>query len=170
MAKLTTPVAATKPKATKRRMRKSNNLRWALRGIIGEIFHNVFIRNFGRARERLFTSKQQRLEMEDAQNCRQPPKHEIAVVTGATGGIGSQIAHSLALRGYDVVVAARDTAKGEALVNDIRGVLKATPARDGEGGDLPTISFSWNTTPMCRGVRWMWHRLSKALHHRREFL
>lgn len=139
MTKLTS--ATTKAKATKSsvltsmknkkqspqvKKMKGNNIRWAVHGIATELFHNIFLRTFSRIKTQLsFSSKQQRLEMQ--KRYRQPPKHELAVVTGATGGIGTQIAHDLALRGYDVVVAARDAKRGNALVKEIEDVLKVTP-------------------------------------------
>lgn len=124
---------------------KSNTLRWAIHGVATELFNNIFLRTFSRLRTRLFASEEQRLQMQNRQRYRQSPKHEIAVVTGATGGIGSQIAHDLAFRGYDVVIAARDEVRGDALVKEIEGLLKVTPIKDGNKsngeGDMPTISF-----------------------------
>lgn len=40
----------------------------------------------------------------------------VAVVTGATGGIGSEVARGLSAMGYTVIVAARNVKRGEALV------------------------------------------------------
>jgi len=89
--------------------------------------------------------------MQNAQRFRQSPKGEVAVVTGATGGIGSQMAHDLAFRGYDVVIAARDAVRGEALVKEIQGALNVTPIVKESSSEscreedkdllLPTISF-----------------------------
>lgn len=41
------------------------------------------------------------------------------LITGATGGIGSAVTRSLAARGYDLVLACRNTAKAEALRQQI---------------------------------------------------
>ena len=119
----------------------SNILRWAIYGIATELFHNVFVRTIRQLRIRHLLSEGQRLEVEKLQIYRQPPKHEIAIVTGATGGIGSQITYDLAVRGYDVVIAARDVVRGEALANDIRGRVKAMPVSDGKDENLPMITF-----------------------------
>jgi len=128
----------------------NNIMRWAIHGVATELFHNIFLRMFHRLRTRLSSREgKRRLDMEKLQrNMRQPSKHEIAVVTGATGGIGSQIAHELAFRGYDVVIAARDVTRGEALAAEIRGLMKVTPICDSQqstfctdDNNLPTISF-----------------------------
>lgn len=46
---------------------------------------------------------------------------KLAVVTGASGGLGLETAHVLAAKGAEVVVAARDRGKGEAAVGQIGG-------------------------------------------------
>ena len=43
-----------------------------------------------------------------------------ALVTGGTGGIGEEVCRGLAARGYDVLVGARDPAKGEAVAARLR--------------------------------------------------
>ena len=131
---------------TKKSKMKSNVMRWAIHGVATELFHNMIFRTFRRVRRRLFATDEGRLlVLENGRRYRQPPKREIAVVTGATGGIGSQIVHDLALRGYDVVIAARDATRGMKLATEIRGLVAVTPlenARETNGNDgMPTILF-----------------------------
>eukprot|EP00577_Skeletonema_sp_RCC1716_P022152 CAMPEP_0113385224 /NCGR_PEP_ID=MMETSP0013_2-20120614/7352_1 /TAXON_ID=2843 ORGANISM="Skeletonema costatum, Strain 1716" /NCGR_SAMPLE_ID=MMETSP0013_2 /ASSEMBLY_ACC=CAM_ASM_000158 /LENGTH=222 /DNA_ID=CAMNT_0000267965 /DNA_START=301 /DNA_END=965 /DNA_ORIENTATION=- /assembly_acc=CAM_ASM_000158 len=117
---------------------KSNNVRWAIRGIAGEILHNVFLRQISRARKYLGTSKQQRLE--EAKKVRLPIKNETALITGATGGIGSKMAHELeAFRGYDVIIAARNADLGKDLVLDIQRELENSSSSTSK--QTPNISF-----------------------------
>ena len=111
---------------------KSNNLRWFIHGIITELYHNIFIRTLYRIRMLLFATQEEKLEITTQQQrrYRQRAKKEIAVVTGATGGIGSQIVRDLAFRGYDVIVAARNINMGKELVKQIQGELKMTPIKE----------------------------------------
>ena len=116
---------------------KSNTFRWFVRGVIGELYHNIFLRQIKRlARTINRTNKL---------TCRQHPRNEIAIVTGATGGIGSHMAHELAFRGYDVVVAARDATRGNELVDQINEKLREAPTCGGSNNEnaspLPIISF-----------------------------
>jgi NAD(P)-dependent dehydrogenase (short-subunit alcohol dehydrogenase family) len=119
---------------TQKRM-KSNTIRWFVRGVVGELYHNIFRRQFSRLRGKL---------RQDDQICRQQPKNEIAIVTGATGGIGSHMAFELATKGYDVIVAARDVTRGRQLVNEINERLAVIPACESNtvaSETLPHISF-----------------------------
>jgi NAD(P)-dependent dehydrogenase (short-subunit alcohol dehydrogenase family) len=132
-------------------MKKHNVMRWAMHGVVTELYHNMFLRTFRRVRRHLFaaTNDERDMEMHNGRRYRHPPRREIAVVTGATGGIGSQIAQYLAIRGYDVVIAARDAKKGEELVMEIRGIMRVTPVMmgteesrgDNDDDGMPTISF-----------------------------
>ncbi len=74
----------------------------------------------------------------------------VALVTGATAGIGAEFARQLAARGHDLVLVARDTGRLEAMARELRDVhvelLAADLATDdgcarvewrlGEGVDL----------------------------------
>lgn len=53
---------------------------------------------------------------------------KVAIVTGATGGIGKEIARGLARLGATVVITARDTTKGEAVVKELRADAKKPDA------------------------------------------
>ena len=104
----------------------------------------MFLRQISRARKFLGTSKQRRLE--EAKKVRLPVKNEVAVITGATGGIGSQMAHELAFRGYDVIIAARNAELGKELVLDIQRKLENSISTKSKGSDgakqhTPNISF-----------------------------
>jgi len=145
-----TATAKAKSKSTMIKMKKNNVMRWAMHGVVTELYHNMFLRTFRRVRRHFFaaTNDERDLEMHNGRRYRHPPRREIAVVTGATGGIGSQIAQYLAIRGYDVVIAARDAKRGEELVMEIRGLMRVTPVMMGtkeSRGDnddgMPTISF-----------------------------
>lgn len=46
---------------------------------------------------------------------------KVAIVTGGNGGIGLGMARGLADAGADIVIAARDAAKSEGAVNELRG-------------------------------------------------
>ena len=113
--------SGTKSASKRATKMKNNNVRWAMRGIAGELFHNLFLRHIVRARKFWSASKQQRLE--ETKRVRLPVKSEVAVITGATGGIGSAMAYELAFRGYDVIIAARDAERGKELVLDIQRKL-----------------------------------------------
>ena len=68
---------------TSQKKMKGNTLRWFIRGVVSELYHNVVLRQMKRLR--------QKISPESGHLCRQQPKKEIAIVTGATGGIGSHM-------------------------------------------------------------------------------
>ena len=66
---------------------------------------------------------------------------KVAVVTGASGGLGAETARVLASRGAQVVLAARDVAKAEGVATAIRAGIAGAKVEVGavELGSLPSI-------------------------------
>ena len=60
----------------------------------------------------------------------QPADHRIAVVTGASSGIGAETARQLAAAGFHVFLAARRTDRIEALAAEIGGTAVTTDVTD----------------------------------------
>ena len=117
---------------------KNDVIRWAIRGIAGELIHNLFLRQIGRVTKYLIASKQQ----QQSKKAILPIKNESALITGATGGIGSEMARELAFRGYDVIIAARNVKLGKELVLDIQRELEIADSAHNEGAkQMPIISF-----------------------------
>lgn len=50
---------------------------------------------------------------------------KIAVVTGASGGIGKEIARGLARQGATVILAVRDLERGDAVARELHAETKA---------------------------------------------
>ena len=63
-----------------------------------------------------------------------PSSRPVAVVTGASAGIGRAFTHALADRGHDLVLVARDTDRLEALATELRDAYGA--AAEVLGADL----------------------------------
>lgn len=149
-----TQAAAVGTPKTIMNAKSSNVMRWAIYGVATELFHNIIIRTFRRLFSATTTAIDKHrgtttLGMEDGRRYRHPPKREIAVVTGATGGIGSHIVKELVFRGYDVVIAGRDVKRGEELATTIiQELIKVTPVLNdmndesiGESVGQPTVTF-----------------------------
>ncbi|HYI81469.1 MAG TPA: SDR family NAD(P)-dependent oxidoreductase [Thermoleophilaceae bacterium] len=60
----------------------------------------------------------------------------VALVTGATRGIGREVARQLAERGYRVIVSARDLGKAEAFATEIGGGALALELDVGDAGSI----------------------------------
>ena len=101
-------------------------LRWITRGLAAELGANLF----GTGADSF------EFAAEGA-----PGLSGAAIVTGATGGIGAPLCEMLCERGYEVIVAARDQVRGEAIAEDLRSgggrarflQLKLSDPRDAVG-------------------------------------
>ena len=74
--------------------------------------------------------------------------HKVALVTGASGGIGSAIAVALAQNGYAVAIGCRNTAAGEAVAEQIRamgGTALVCPADVSDAQSVHTMVASART-------------------------
>src|SRR5258708_6551121 len=49
-------------------------------------------------------------------------RRKVAVVTGATSGIGRAVALGLGRKGFDVVAVGRDPSRGESVLRDLRAL------------------------------------------------
>jgi len=65
---------------------------------------------------------------------------KVAIVTGATGGIGKEIARGLAKLGATVIVGARNPSKGEQVVADLRKDAKSPDAVSTMTVDVSSIA------------------------------
>ena len=90
------------------------NIRWLTRGIGSELLTNIGGRG-GPPWQR---------SLDEHRSRRAPPKGvgngSIAIVTGATGGIGAEVCRGLAHLQFHVVVAARDRTRGAALAASLQ--------------------------------------------------
>lgn len=106
--------------------------RWLFRGIGSELATNL-ARRGGKEWRKLLCSGGKRA----------PPSGAgaLAVVTGATGGIGEEICEALCSLDYEVIVAARDAQRGEALAARLRAA----------GGRAQFVR--WDATRLDSGAR-----------------
>lgn len=114
------------------------------------------------------------------------PDAQVAVVTGASSGIGEATARTLAAQGFHVVVGARRLDRLEHLANDIGGTALELDVTDEDSVDafaavLPRVDVLVNNAGGAKGLstvldadlddwRWMWEtnvlgtlRVTKAL-------
>jgi NAD(P)-dependent dehydrogenase (short-subunit alcohol dehydrogenase family) len=79
-------------------------------------------------------------------------QHGVALVTGANRGIGLEVCRQLAQAGFEVILTARDAAKGEAAAAALRQEgLKVTP-RQIDVSDAPSIEAARDWLQRERGV------------------
>ncbi|MGW0044970.1 SDR family NAD(P)-dependent oxidoreductase [Rhodococcus sp. NPDC003348] len=114
------------------------------------------------------------------------PEDQVAVVTGASSGIGEATARTLAAQGFHVVVGARRVDRLERLAKDIGGTALELDVTDEDSVDafcavLPRVDVLVNNAGGAKGLatvmdadlddwRWMWEtnvlgtlRMTKAL-------
>ncbi|GAA4486832.1 SDR family oxidoreductase [Rhodococcus olei] len=114
------------------------------------------------------------------------PEDQVAVVTGASSGIGEATARTLAAQGFHVVVGARRVDRLERLAKDIGGTALELDVTDEDSVDafcavVPRVDVLVNNAGGAKGVapvlgadlddwRWMWEtnvlgtlRMTKAL-------
>ncbi|AQA22071.1 SDR family oxidoreductase [Rhodococcus oryzae] len=114
------------------------------------------------------------------------PDAQVAVVTGASSGIGEATARTLAAQGFHVVVGARRLDRLEKLAEDIGGTALELDVTDEDSVDafaavLPRVDVLVNNAGGAKGLapvleadlddwRWMWEtnvlgtlRITKAL-------
>ncbi len=61
-----------------------------------------------------------------------PSAHHVAVVTGASSGIGAEIARDLSRRGHELVLVARSADKLQALADELGTTAHVVPADLGD--------------------------------------
>jgi NAD(P)-dependent dehydrogenase (short-subunit alcohol dehydrogenase family) len=64
----------------------------------------------------------------------------VALVTGATSGIGKEIARQLGAAGWSVLVGARDSARGAKAVAEVGGQLLLLDVTDPLSGTITDIA------------------------------
>lgn len=108
------------------------NARWAVHAIGAELINNAFVRPlsiaFGRGHEdkdetniinASFKNGNDSHNDSDGNDNDKNEQREIAIVTGATGGIGTEICHGLLSRNYHVFVLARNVHHGQELAHSL---------------------------------------------------
>jgi NADP-dependent 3-hydroxy acid dehydrogenase YdfG len=71
----------------------------------------------------------------------------VAVVTGASSGIGAAAARRLAVEGFDVVLGARRADRLAALVDELGGTARWLPL---DVTDTPSVTAFCDAVPSCR--------------------
>ncbi|MDT7768161.1 MAG: hypothetical protein QOI30_1157, partial [Mycobacterium sp.] len=101
-----------------------------------------------------------------------PAEHPVAVVTGASAGIGEATARTLAKQGFHVVAVARRADRINALAAEIGGTAVVADVTDGTAvdelaGRLSRVDVLINNAGGAKGLepvaeadlehwRWMW--------------
>ena len=102
--------------------------RWLAHGIIPEVFSNI-----------------RGATVPVLPPCRLQADAGIAVVTGATGGIGAEVCRGLAAHGFEVLLAARDQERAALLVDEIEaagGAASFVPCDLSSAGGAAALAVS----------------------------
>jgi short-subunit dehydrogenase len=78
--------------------------------------------------------------------------HPVALITGASSGIGKALAENFAEHGYDVILAARSVAKMEAQAAELQKRFGVTATVIASDLELPTGAAELHAEIKCRGV------------------
>ena len=77
----------------------------------------------------------------------------VVVVTGASSGIGAASARALAGAGAKVVLAVRDTAKGERIAATINGDTEVRPLDLEDLASVRAFAAAWSVSSPASSVR-----------------
>ena len=67
--------------------------------------------------------------------------YQVAVVTGGNRGIGKEVCRQLFVEGYQVVLASRDSQKGQATAKEIMDQTKATGKKSSSSPEIHAIQL-----------------------------